>query len=162
MITDHGPVRWLKWPRRKHLLQHPSTSMRVLVPVGERILDLQRSATSGLPAEYAINTSTSSLFLASLLPPYPWNSHRSSSSASSRRWCARQKTDRLALKAKVQGLKSRAAFKLLEVRYEEVFPAKRMLVSNTWMKINEKYRLFRSGQVVVDLVHRNNVCFYDS
>lgn len=132
------------------------------MPVGERTLDLQRSATSWLPAEHAISTSTPSFFLASLFPCYSWNPHRSSSSASSRRWCARQKTDHLALKAKVQGLKSRAAFKLLEVRYVEVFPIERMLVPNTWIKINEKYRLFRSGQIVVDLVHRKTVCFYNN
>ena len=37
------------------------------------------------------------------------------SSTSSKRWQTRQRKDRFALNAKVQGLKSRAAFKLLEV-----------------------------------------------
>lgn len=54
-----------------------------------------------------------------------------SSSASSKRWQTRQLKDRLTINAKVQGLKSRAAFKLLE--------------------INEKYKIFRGGQTVVDL-----------
>jgi hypothetical protein len=36
--------------------------------------------------------------------------------ASSSRWQARQTRDRFAREAKVQGLKSRAAFKLLQVR----------------------------------------------
>ncbi len=51
--------------------------------------------------------------------------------ASSHRWLERQSSDRFARQARVQGLKSRAAFKLLQ--------------------INERYRLFRPGQTVVDL-----------
>ncbi|KAI9812632.1 MAG: 2' O-ribose methyltransferase [Pycnora praestabilis] len=53
------------------------------------------------------------------------------SSSSSKRWQNRQGRDQFARDAKVQGLKSRAAFKLLE--------------------INAKYRLFKKGQTVVDL-----------
>lgn len=52
-------------------------------------------------------------------------------SSSTRRWTERQKGDQFARAAKVQGLKSRAAFKLLQ--------------------INERYRLFRPGMTVVDL-----------
>ncbi|EXJ93023.1 23S rRNA (-2'-O)-methyltransferase [Capronia epimyces CBS 606.96] len=55
----------------------------------------------------------------------------SSSSKSSRRWNDRQHGDQFARAAKVQGLKSRAAFKLLQ--------------------INDRYRLFRPGITVVDL-----------
>ncbi|BCR92331.1 RlmE family RNA methyltransferase [Aspergillus chevalieri] len=51
--------------------------------------------------------------------------------SSSKRWQARQQNDRYTREATVQGLKSRAAFKLLQ--------------------IDEKYRIFRSGQTVVDL-----------
>ena len=51
--------------------------------------------------------------------------------ASSSRWTSRQSTDPYTRLAKVQNLKSRAAFKLLQ--------------------INEKYRLFKRGQTVVDL-----------
>ncbi|KEF51572.1 ribosomal RNA large subunit methyltransferase J [Exophiala aquamarina CBS 119918] len=51
--------------------------------------------------------------------------------ASSRRWTDRQGKDQFARAAKVQGLKSRAAFKLLQ--------------------INEKYRLFKPGMTVIDL-----------
>jgi len=51
--------------------------------------------------------------------------------ASSKRWVERQSKDRFAREARVQGLKSRAAFKLLQ--------------------INDKYRLFKAGQTVVDL-----------
>ncbi|KIW63039.1 hypothetical protein PV04_09918 [Phialophora macrospora] len=54
-----------------------------------------------------------------------------SASSSTRRWTERQKGDHFARAAKVQGLKSRAAFKLLQ--------------------INERYRLFRPGMTVVDL-----------
>ncbi|PMD25221.1 23S ribosomal RNA methyltransferase [Hyaloscypha hepaticicola] len=53
------------------------------------------------------------------------------SSSSSTRWKSRQGRDSFAREAKVQGLKSRAAFKLLE--------------------IDAKYRLFKKGQTVVDL-----------
>ncbi|KAF2664527.1 23S ribosomal RNA methyltransferase [Microthyrium microscopicum] len=52
-------------------------------------------------------------------------------SSSSTRWKTRQVNDRFSKEAKVQGLKSRAAFKLLEM--------------------NQKYRLFKPGQTVVDL-----------
>ncbi|KAG4438697.1 hypothetical protein IFR05_005824 [Cadophora sp. M221] len=52
-------------------------------------------------------------------------------SSSSTRWKSRQGRDSFARDAKVQGLKSRAAFKLLE--------------------IDAKYRIFKTGQTVVDL-----------
>ncbi|KAI7139334.1 hypothetical protein KC352_g29965, partial [Hortaea werneckii] len=63
--------------------------------------------------------------------PHPHLRTRSASSASSSRWKTRQSNDSYAREAKVAGLKSRAAFKLLE--------------------INDKYRLFRPGDTVVDL-----------
>jgi 21S rRNA (uridine2791-2'-O)-methyltransferase len=56
---------------------------------------------------------------------------RNASTSSSTRWKARQSRDTFAREAKVAGLKSRAAFKLLE--------------------INEKHRLFKRGDTVVDL-----------
>ncbi|KAK3332409.1 FtsJ-like methyltransferase-domain-containing protein [Cercophora scortea] len=56
---------------------------------------------------------------------------RPSSSSSNSRWKQRQGHDMFAREARVQGLKSRAAFKLLEV--------------------DAKHRLFKRGQVVVDL-----------
>ncbi|KAF2735406.1 FtsJ-domain-containing protein [Polyplosphaeria fusca] len=55
----------------------------------------------------------------------------SRASSSSTRWKSRQGKDFFAKEAKVQGLKSRAAFKLLEM--------------------NEKYKIFKPGQTVVDL-----------
>ncbi|KAI9828233.1 MAG: 2' O-ribose methyltransferase [Phylliscum demangeonii] len=55
----------------------------------------------------------------------------SSSSSSSQRWQSRQGQDHFSREARVQGLKSRAAFKLLEM--------------------NEKYKLLKKGQTVVDL-----------
>ncbi|KAK5452830.1 2' O-ribose methyltransferase [Exophiala xenobiotica] len=51
--------------------------------------------------------------------------------SSSKRWTDRQRGDQFARAAKVQGLKSRAAFKLLQ--------------------INDRYRLFKPGMTVVDL-----------
>ncbi|KXH40545.1 FtsJ-like methyltransferase [Colletotrichum nymphaeae SA-01] len=53
-------------------------------------------------------------------------------SSSNSRWKMRQGKDFFAREAKVQGLKSRAAFKLLEM--------------------DAKYKIFRKGQTVVDLV----------
>ncbi|THV49899.1 hypothetical protein BGAL_0174g00160 [Botrytis galanthina] len=50
-----------------------------------------------------------------------------SSSSSSTRWKSRQGKDAWAREAKVQGLKSRAAFKLLEVSYERTKPHGRIL-----------------------------------
>lgn len=67
----------------------------------------------------------------SLLQPNGLSVYQYSSSAASKRWQARQVKDKYAVNAKVQGLKSRAAFKLLE--------------------INEKYKIFREGQTIVDL-----------
>lgn len=52
-------------------------------------------------------------------------------SSSSTRWKSRQGNDFFAREARVQGLKSRAAFKLLQ--------------------LNEKHKLFKPGQTVVDL-----------
>ncbi|KAF6790399.1 cell division cycle protein [Colletotrichum sojae] len=62
-------------------------------------------------------------------PIRPAGQTRTSSSSS--RWKIRQGKDIFAREAKVQGLKSRAAFKLLEM--------------------DAKYKLFRKGQTVVDL-----------
>ncbi|CAI6335278.1 unnamed protein product [Periconia digitata] len=59
------------------------------------------------------------------------NAIRHASSSSSTRWKSRQGNDFFAREARVQGLKSRAAFKLLE--------------------LNEKHKLFKPGQTVVDL-----------
>ncbi|KAJ0167948.1 rRNA methyltransferase 2, mitochondrial [Colletotrichum tanaceti] len=58
--------------------------------------------------------------------------HQTRASSSNSRWKMRQGKDMFAREAKVQGLKSRAAFKLLEM--------------------DAKYRIFRKGQTVVDLV----------
>ncbi|KAK5949070.1 2' O-ribose methyltransferase [Knufia fluminis] len=51
--------------------------------------------------------------------------------SSNTRWLTRQKTDRFATEAKVQNLKSRAAFKLLQ--------------------INDRFRILKPGNTVVDL-----------
>jgi 21S rRNA (uridine2791-2'-O)-methyltransferase len=71
--------------------------------------------------------------LSGILFPYsaPAKTVTSRRFASSKRWVERQSKDRFAREARVQGLKSRAAFKLLQ--------------------INDKYRLFKPGQTVVDL-----------
>ncbi|MCJ1397907.1 2' O-ribose methyltransferase [Xylographa trunciseda] len=53
------------------------------------------------------------------------------SSSSSKRWQTRAGNDQFSKEARVRGLKSRAAFKLLE--------------------INDKYKVFKAGQTVVDL-----------
>jgi len=63
--------------------------------------------------------------------PSPPTQYRLSSTTSSTRWKARQTRDTFARDAKVAGLKSRAAYKLLE--------------------INDKHRLFKPGDTVVDL-----------
>ncbi|KAJ4375185.1 2' O-ribose methyltransferase [Neocucurbitaria cava] len=76
---------------------------------------------------------------------------RHASSSSSTRWKSRQGSDFFAREARVQGLKSRAAFKLLEVLccYSED-------CSRADSKqLNEKHKLFKPGQTVVDLVAVN-------
>ena len=71
-----------------------------------------------------------------LIPPHITTSgnipKRYASSSSSTRWQSRQGKDRFVKEAKVQGLKSRAAFKLLA--------------------INARHKIFKKGQTVVDLV----------
>ncbi|RMZ72016.1 hypothetical protein GMOD_00007004 [Pyrenophora seminiperda CCB06] len=61
--------------------------------------------------------------------------HPARHSSSSTRWKSRQGRDFFAREARVKGLKSRAAFKLLE--------------------LNDKHKLFKPGQTVVDLVAVN-------
>lgn len=80
---------------------------------------------------------------------YPKPDTRRWASSSSKRWQARQGKDRFAINAKVQGLKSRAAFKLLEVR--SALPRPYSYVHNA-SQINNKYKIFCGGQTVVDLV----------
>lgn len=79
--------------------------------------------------------SSSSLLKRRLTPPPRSFSNttlrRHASTSSNQRWQQRQKSDRFAKEAKVQNLKSRAAFKLLQ--------------------INDRYHIFRPGQTVVDL-----------
>ena len=76
-------------------------------------------------------------------------SARHVSSASSTRWKARQSRDRFAKDAKLKGLKSRAAFKLLEVRLDVWCGGHS---TNPRFKMDEKYKLFRQANTVVDLV----------
>ncbi|ERT01873.1 hypothetical protein HMPREF1624_00167 [Sporothrix schenckii ATCC 58251] len=61
----------------------------------------------------------------------PFSATTAAPAASNTRWKARQGKDQYAREAKVRGLKSRAAFKLLEM--------------------DSRYRLFKPGQTVVDL-----------
>ncbi|KAH7058973.1 FtsJ-like methyltransferase-domain-containing protein [Macrophomina phaseolina] len=63
--------------------------------------------------------------------------------SSSTRWKSRQGRDRYAKEAKVRGLKSRAAFKLLE--------RPRPRGADPVVQMNQRYRLFRPGATVVDL-----------
>lgn len=67
-----------------------------------------------------------------LHPPVPACRCSYAGSPSNNRWLDRQSRDPYTKAAKVMELKSRAAFKLLE--------------------INEKYSIFKRGQTVVDLV----------
>ena len=73
---------------------------------------------------------------------------RHASSSSSTRWKSRQGNDFFAREARVQGLKSRAAFKLLEVLCCLLQDGPR--ANST--QLNEKHKLFKPGQTVVDLV----------
>ncbi|PNS20676.1 hypothetical protein CAC42_2921 [Sphaceloma murrayae] len=66
-----------------------------------------------------------------IFPPRSPPLRRPSSSSSSSRWTTRQATDPYAAKARLSSLKSRAAYKLLE--------------------LDQKHRLFRPGQTVIDL-----------
>ncbi|KAL8414624.1 hypothetical protein RB594_005730 [Gaeumannomyces avenae] len=87
-------------------------------------------------------------------------------SSSSSRWKARQESDQYAREAKVKDLKSRAAFKLLQVRQTHTKPAcvmyavvdevdedGRNAYTRVWgdVQINRKYKLFKKGSLVLDL-----------
>ena len=73
---------------------------------------------------------------------------RRRSSSSTKRWQSRQGKDKFAKEARVQGLKSRAAFKLLEVTSIQ----STSMAPTDPLQINEKYKIFKKGQTVVDLV----------
>lgn len=74
-------------------------------------------------------------------------------SFSPNRWRARQVRDKFAQEAKMQGFKSRAAFKLLEVNHLATIVSKPVanIISNT-KQIHQKHKIFRKGQTIVDLV----------
>ena len=74
----------------------------------------------------------------------------SSSSSSSQRWQNRQSRDRFSRSAKVLGLKSRAAFKLTEVRESSTAVLLADRVASD--QIDDQYRIFAKAQTVVDLV----------
>jgi hypothetical protein len=114
-------------------LQTPSHAKQThpLLPLRTRAWALSRNSTS-LPAGPTSSPSIShSAFSRWTCPPPLRPATWRNASSSTRRWTERQKSDHFARAAKVQGLKSRAAFKLLQ--------------------INERYRLFRPGMTVVDL-----------
>src|ERR1700761_7999956 len=104
--------------------------------VGQRLL--QASTCSGRCDNFATSqllwlaTSSTLHARSGALPTLqPVRHHRPSSTSPSPRRKSRQSRDTFAREAKVAGLKSRAAFKLLE--------------------INDKHRLFQRGDTVVDL-----------
>lgn len=80
----------------------------------------------------------------------PWTRAALRFSSSNARWKQRQGKDAYARDAKVQGLKSRAAFKLLEVG---LYFGKLYAHSSNIDQMDAKYRLFKPGNVVVDLVN---------
>jgi hypothetical protein len=85
-----------------------------------------------------------------IVPRQAIDGWRHSSSASSTRWKSRQGRDSFAREAKVQGLKSRAAFKLLEVGILSCFYV--FQSAPNMSQIDAKYKLFKKGQTIVDLV----------
>lgn len=118
-----APVAGSHSPRYYHspVAGHHSSSLSSLGPF-PRLFSRARSGSQ--PCRSAPSPSPS---------PTPARPYSSSSSSASSRWKQRQGSDRFAREARVRGLKSRAAFKLLE--------------------LDSKYHLFRrgQGQVVVDL-----------
>ena len=78
------------------------------------------SYSRALLSGQSIHVRLLSLEFALALPPSAESNQRHSSSSSSR-WKSRQNKDRYVINAKVQDLKSRAAFKLLEVCINEEF-----------------------------------------
>ncbi|KAH7630311.1 ribosomal RNA methyltransferase FtsJ domain-containing protein [Sordaria sp. MPI-SDFR-AT-0083] len=110
----------------------PNMLPRRLPPGLLRLRSTSTSLTSTILSP-TINTTTITTRASQFLTTNPTTLQTRPSSSSTSRWKTRQFSDRYAREARTAGLKSRAAFKLLE--------------------INKKYRLFRpsSGQIVVDL-----------
>ncbi|KAJ5102864.1 hypothetical protein N7532_003393 [Penicillium argentinense] len=71
--------------------------------------------------------------------------------SSSKRWQARQHKDQFTREAAVQGLKSRAAFKLLQVFHLKRLVSVPCCSLERSAQIDERYRIFKRGQTVVDL-----------
>jgi 21S rRNA (uridine2791-2'-O)-methyltransferase len=99
----------------------PAFTTRSLRPL---VIHLQAQSQLYLALNYASQSPSPSL-------PSSSSQTRPSSSASSARWKTRQTSDPYTKSSKLTALKSRAAYKLLE--------------------INDKHKLFRAGQSVVDL-----------
>ena len=132
-MTPCNPLRTLRSSASVQPGSNPTThAARIhgLLPI--RATCLRSSNSTSSPAGHtsfpSTSRSVSSRWTCRRLRPLSlWRN----ASSSTRRWTERQKGDQFARAAKVQGLKSRAAFKLLQ--------------------INERYRLFRPGMTVVDL-----------
>jgi len=111
-------------------LQLQSPSPLVLLPVLHHRAAHVPTCPRGTYSISSLHGPTSSRLI-SPTPFSPWIPKKWKRFASSRRWTDRQGKDQFARAAKVQGLKSRAAFKLLQ--------------------INDRYKLFKPGMTVVDL-----------
>ncbi|GAB7352281.1 hypothetical protein MBLNU459_g2741t1 [Dothideomycetes sp. NU459] len=94
---------------------------------------LSTTAAAAAPTSTSIHTDARSSLLQPQLQPavLALSPRRRHASSSSTRWKSRQGKDHFAREARVAGLKSRAAYKLLE--------------------LDQKHRLFRRGATVVDL-----------
>ena len=128
------PTRWVGTPLRLAVpVVAPVSGLSPWVSVTHRSASTTTSRLAPSPLPHTHNPRPRPRTPPPPSPPPSLLPHRPSSSSASSRWKLRQSSDPFARSARVQGLKSRAAFKLLE--------------------LDAKYHLFRrgKGQVVVDL-----------
>lgn len=119
----------------------PYRSSGSFVPRKCHLSTVSISSWRGRTSQSLCSSTISNLSKQPLKDSRPWCGRRIESigpkhgslrhASSNSRWVSRQKSDHFAKEAKVANLKSRAAFKLLQ--------------------INDRYRIFRPGMTVVDL-----------
>jgi len=117
--------RDVMWSKLNNAKKHPETASSPLSPPSSLLPTLRNQV---MPSLRHVGELTDSILLCGAIPSFirssgpshclrlwPNASARHASSASSTRWKTRQSRDHFSREAKVKGLKSRAAFKLLEV-----------------------------------------------
>ena len=123
-----------------------------------RLLDGCTKIRSSYPCGYARSRFAYSASVWVNVKRYSLPPARNSSSSSSKRWQSRNVNDKYTREARVLGLKSRAAFKLLEVLYPDPasrLPAYQNLDQREVQDLQERADGSRLGQIVYQSTFRS-------